>query len=357
MNEDEQEEQAGPRDQRTHAPGTRLARVGSEPLRPQSRPRGARSEPESPRVPRRYADDAVHGIDHVDEEAVAPELVKRGKACTYRFMGVSWNKVSRKWLASSKGTHLGLHTTEEAAARAYGKYLKDGSVPEPGAYGPAGASQFKGVSWNKRQSKWAATCKGTHLGVHATEAEAARACSKYLEDNVDLVAHRDAKTSQFMGVSWDKSSNKWAAKYKGTYLGLSTSEVAAARAYSKYLKDGVAPGRTATSQFTGVSWNRSKGKWQAHCQTRCLGSHSTEEAAAQAYNDEAKRVGRPLNVIPPAGAAGTDAGAGAVVCAGGGAAPRRVALMAPVTAATTKNMKRAAPETRAAPASSKNMKL
>jgi len=50
-------------------------------------------------------------------------------------------------------------------------------------------------------------------------------------------------------------------------------------------------------------------------------------AAARAYNVEAGRVGRHLNVIPPAGAAGAGAGVGA----GGDAGPKRAA---PTTLAT-----------------------
>ena len=119
-------------------------------------------------------------------------------------------------------------------------------------------------------------CKGTNLGDYATEEDAARARSKYLKDGIDPVTHRDA----------------------------------------------------STSHFTGVSWDTQKRRWKARCKGKALGYHTTEEAAAQAYNVEAELVGRPVNVIPPAGGAG------------GGAVP-----------------KRAAPTTLAAPAPCKHMKL
>jgi hypothetical protein len=75
--------------------------------------------------------------------------------------------------------HLGYHSTEEAAARAYNNYLEDGVVLGPAVWG---ASQFKGVDWSKNNNKWRATCKGKHLGLHTTEEDAARACSEYLKD-------------------------------------------------------------------------------------------------------------------------------------------------------------------------------
>ena len=84
----------------------------------------------------------------------------------------------------------------------------------------------------------------------------------------------------------------------------------------------------------GVFWDKNGNKWKATCKGTYLGLHTTEKSAARAYNVEAKRVGRPLNGIPPAG------GASAGPCAGGGAGG-----------------KRAAPKTQAGPAPCKKMKL
>ena len=51
-----------------------------------------------------------------------------------------------------------------------------------------------------------------------------------------------------------------------------------------------------------MSWDKHAGRWKAICKGRTIGGcHATEEAAAQAYNIEAERLGLPLNVIPPAG--------------------------------------------------------
>jgi len=57
--------------------------------------------------------------------------------------------------------------------RAYSKYLMDGI--DPGERRVASDSKFKGVSWSKQASRWKASCKGTYLGVHATEEAAALA--------------------------------------------------------------------------------------------------------------------------------------------------------------------------------------
>ena len=58
----------------------------------------------------------------------------------------------------------------------------------------------------------------------------------------------------------------------------------------------------STSHFKGVCWHNNK--WKAFCGKTHLGVYTTEEEAAQAYNIEAARLGRSLNVIRPAGAAG-----------------------------------------------------
>jgi hypothetical protein len=170
---------------------------------------------------------------------------------------------------------------------------------------------------------------------------------KPLEDGIDPVKHREARTSQFTGVCWDKTKLTWRAKCKGTQLGSHTTEEDAVRAYNKYRGDGVVSvvhRGASTSQFTGVNWDKRDSRWIAKCKDKRLGSHTTEEAAARAYNVEATRVGRPLNVIPPAGSAG--AGGGAGVGAGPG-----------TSAAKHTDTKHAIPTTLAAHAPSKNMKL
>jgi len=294
--EDEEEAEAAveaeeePHDQHAHAPGASLK--GGCAVRHPGLPPGALSEPGSPqarlREPGRLADNAFRQLQQEEGAGDVPELVIRGdahRASSARLQGVSWNKKENKWVARCNGNYLGNHTTEEAAARVYSKYLEDGSVPGPVERGGWGTSRFKGVSWDKKNMKWKAQSTKKHLGNHATEEEAVRAYSKYLKDGIDPVKRRDARTSQFTGVCWDKNNKKWEAKCMGRYLGY----------------------------------------------------HTTEEAAMQAYNVEAERVGRPLNIIPPAGAAGVGAGAG--TGAGVGAGPKRNAPKSPAAHATTKMIK------------------
>jgi hypothetical protein len=229
------------------------------------------------------------------------------RAGSSQFQGVSCCKRKSNWQAKCKGKRLGYHTTEEGAAHVYSTYLKDGVVPKPAERRAWCASQIKGVSWDKKSNKWRAACKGTKLGHHATEEEAVRAYSKYLNDGINPVKHREAFTSQYKGVYCDKHGNKW----------------------------------------------------KAECKQTLLGNHTTEEAAGRAYNIEAARLGVALNVIPPVGAAGVGAGAGAGpgAGAGGGAGPKRAAPKTPASPSTSKKIKRAAPGTLAVSAPCKKMKL
>jgi hypothetical protein len=256
--EDEADEEAAPRALREDESGAGLT-GGSETVRLQSLPPGARLEPGSPRVrlraPGRVAGNAikyddVHEQEKKEEVGFDPLLRKHGgggPAGTSRYKGVCWDKSTNKWLARCDEKRLGLHTTEEAAARAYSKYLEDGIAPEL----PASSSQFKGITWDKTSKKWKAQCNRTHLGNHATEEHAARAYGNYLKDGIDPVSRsrRETSTSQFTGVSWDKPGLKWRADCKGNYRGLHTTEEAAVRAYSKYLEDGVVPERAERGEW------------------------------------------------------------------------------------------------------------
>ena len=222
-------------------------------------------------------------------------------------VGVSWDSSKSKWRAQvtvdGKQVSLGYHATEEAAAQAIDNYVKDGVAPVKRR---DRTSQFKGVSREQSSGKWLAKCKDTWLGYHATEEAAALAYTNYVEDGVDPVKHPGVRTSQHKGVGRDKSSGKWRAEYKGKYLGLHATEEAAALAYNKYVKNGVAPVKhqsVRTYQCKGVSWHKGTGKWRADCKGTWLGLHATEEAAALAYNIEAERLGLPLNNIPPTGSA------------------------------------------------------
>ena len=129
-------------------------------------------------------------------------------------------------------------------------------------------------------------------------------------------------SSRFKIVCWDKTNNKWKAIYKRTHLGYHATEKAAARAYGRYVKDGIdhtMRREASTSQFSGVSWAKTVRKWMSQIRRKTLGYYTTAEGAAQAYNVEAERLGLALNIIPTIGYAGAGEGAGAG--AGGNAGP------------------------------------
>jgi len=107
-------------------------------------------------------------------------------------------------------------------------------------------------------------------------------------------------------------------------LGYHATQEAAAQAYDNYVENGgiLVWRQASTSQFKGVSWDKFSGKWAAQCKEKRLGRHATEEGAARAYNIEAERVGLVnLNVIPPAGDADDSSNIGAAAAAAAAALP------------------------------------
>jgi len=116
-------------------------------------------------------------------------------------VGVYWYPVLGKWKAQwnalGKQIYLGSYATKEAAKQAFDSYTKDGTNPVKRR---DRTSQFKGVGWNKTKGKWRAECKGTHLGHHATEEAAAQACANYVKHAVVPEMHREVRegtSSQF----------------------------------------------------------------------------------------------------------------------------------------------------------------
>ena len=126
--------------------------------------------------------------------------------------------------------------------------------------------------------------------------------------NLQLISQRenlskDKKngTSQYTGVSWQKSKNKWVSQIKINgkikNLGYFTSEEEAAEAYQNALKiyhDGgdlsFMETRIPYSKYSGVSWNKNKNKWVSYIKIngkkKHLGYFTSEEEAADAYQKE-----------------------------------------------------------------------
>ncbi len=141
-------------------------------------------------------------VDHIDNDSLNNNLEnlqlissrkntsKDRTGGTSQYVGVSWNKCSKKWAASiwvnRKSKHLGTFTCELEASEAYQKALKDyeldGTMPEPWTY----SSQYKGVSWHKPSKKWTAKIyingKSKHLGSFKCELEASEAYQKALRE-------------------------------------------------------------------------------------------------------------------------------------------------------------------------------
>jgi len=117
------------------------------------------------------------------------------------------------------------------------------------------ASKYRGVSWNLGYRKWRARItinnKVIHLGNFHSEEEAARAYAaaavlrdqEKMNEGVEFsipgrrTRPRAKDSSQFRGVSWNKSMKKWTARItvrgQQMYLGHFDDEVAAARRYDE----------------------------------------------------------------------------------------------------------------------------
>jgi hypothetical protein len=86
-------------------------------------------------------------------------LVRRDTSFSSRHAGVTWDKRSKKWLASvqhgGKKEHLGSFATEEEAKARY-----DARCHELGITADVGeSSDFRGMNWNKTHCKWYAQIK------------------------------------------------------------------------------------------------------------------------------------------------------------------------------------------------------
>ena len=127
--------------------------------------------------------------------------------------------------------------------------------------------------------------------------------------NLQLITQRENSskdrkngTSQYTGVVWYKSANKWKSQItingKLKHLGLFTSEEAAAEAYQNALKmyhEGdlsFTKIRIPTNKYKGVYWNKNANKWQSQIKIngkqKHLGSFTSEEEAHEAYQKALK---------------------------------------------------------------------
>ena len=111
------------------------------------------------------------------------------------------------------------------------------------------SSEYAGVNWEKKLSKWRARIYHdevhTHLGRYDTELEASNAyqeaLSKVKDGSFNPDDYKPKFTSEYRGVTFYKATNKWVAQIringKNKYLGLFKTELEAHNAYQNVLKD------------------------------------------------------------------------------------------------------------------------
>ena len=135
-------------------------------------------------------------------------------------------------------------------------------------------------------------------------------------ENLRIVSHRantstcfrsneDSLSSEYVGVSWDKSKSKWRTQIQhdgvSTFLGYYKTELEAFKAYKSALskiKDGsFNPDNYKpewTSKYKGVGFKKANNKWQAYItingKLKYLGLFKTELLAHQAYQNALKDI-------------------------------------------------------------------
>lgn len=128
-------------------------------------------------------------------------------------------------------------------------------------------------------------------------------------DNLQLITNREnvskgikCGTSKYVGVYFDKKSNKWVSKitflYRCVHLGYFDSEIEASSAYDKALDEinqgldlnVLYPKMGKTSKYKYVSLNRKRKLWKSNCKGKHIGYFKTEEEAYQVVQEHIKNL-------------------------------------------------------------------
>jgi len=150
-------------------------------------------------------------------------------------------------------------------------------------------SEFVGVSWVKKSRKWMASMKHDgkmqRLGCFDDEREAARAVDTAARRLRGDDAHgRRAGNGSWLRVNFPTEEEVKRAKDRGALL-TKEDKAAAAAAVSD---------QQGPSKFVGVSWNKKDRKWEAKIthdgKQQHLGRFDDEQEAAQAVDTAARRL-------------------------------------------------------------------
>ena len=289
------------------------------------------------------SDQAVACVDAVKDEVHEPALKRRksSSANSSEFVGVTWNKRSRKWVAvincsgnSGNNQSLGYFNDEQEAARAVdaaarrlrGNDAHGGRRANGQAHGgawhrlnfPTGeevkrakergalrttadraaavaaseqhrSSEFVGVSWHKSGRRWTACVhhdgKQQHLGSFDDEREAARAFDTAARRLRGEDAHRGRATA---------TAARWQLNFPTEREVVRAKERDALQMEEANAVAAAASARQRPSAFEGVSWDKRADKWRARFQhdgeRHNLGCFDDEWEAARAFDTAARRL-------------------------------------------------------------------
>jgi hypothetical protein len=152
-----------------------------------------------------------------------------------------------------------------------------------------GPSEFVGVSWDRRSRKWKAQIrhdgKTQNLGSFDDEQEAARAADTAARRLRGEDAHggRSGRNNKWNRLNFPTQAEVKRAQDRGALL--TEEDKTAAVAASE---------QQGPSKFVGVSWDKGHRKWKAHIKhdgkTQNLGSFDDEQEAARAFDTAARRL-------------------------------------------------------------------
>jgi hypothetical protein len=202
---------------------------------------------------------------------------------------------------SGKGNWLRLNfPTEEEVKRAQERgalLTEEDKAAAAAASHRQGPSKFVGVCWNKESRKWKAEIthdgKQQYLGYFADEREAARAVDTAARRLRGEDAHggRCSQGKQWLRLNFPTEREVKRAQERGA---LRMEDKVAAVAASEQQAPSAASGRQELSEFVGVSWDKSERRWKAQInhdgKRHYLGSFDDDQEGARAVDTAARRL-------------------------------------------------------------------